>query len=58
MLRYFPLSFVTFCLLLTSVLIPVPRLAAQANERCFPETGLCITGRIREFWEQNGGLPV
>jgi uncharacterized protein YgiM (DUF1202 family) len=58
MLRYFPLSFVTFCLLLTSVLIPVPRLAAQADERCFPETGLCITGRIREFWEQNGGLPV
>ena len=58
MLRYFSLSLVTFFLLLTSVLIPVPRLAAQADERCFPETGLCITGRIREFWEQNGGLPV
>ena len=32
--------------------------AAQSGERCFPETGQCITGGIREFWEQNGGLPV
>lgn len=30
----------------------------SANARCFPETGYCIDGRIREFWEQNGGLPV
>jgi hypothetical protein len=33
-------------------------LRAQTNERCFPETGQCIEGRIREFWEQNGGLAV
>ena len=33
--------------------------AAQAqDQRCFPETGQCIGGRIRQFWEQNGGLPV
>ena len=32
--------------------------AAQTSERCFTETGSCISGRIREFWEQNGGLPV
>jgi hypothetical protein len=32
--------------------------SAQTSERCFAETGLCISGRIREFWEQNGGLPV
>ncbi len=32
--------------------------AAQAAELCFPETGQCISGRIREYWEQNGGLPV
>lgn len=32
--------------------------AAQAGARCFPETGFCISGRIREFWEQNGGLAV
>ena len=31
---------------------------SQTNERCFPETNQCITGRIREFWEQNGGLSV
>ena len=31
---------------------------AQTSERCFPETGFCIAGRVREFWEQNGGLPV
>jgi hypothetical protein len=32
--------------------------AAQADTRCFAETGLCIGGRIREYWEGNGGLPV
>jgi len=31
---------------------------AQTSQRCFSETNLCIEGRIREFWEQNGGLPV
>jgi Cu-Zn family superoxide dismutase len=31
---------------------------AQQNERCFTETSFCISGRIREFWEQNGGLTV
>ena len=33
-------------------------LRAQTDQRCFAETGQCISGRIREFWEQNGGLPV
>ncbi len=28
------------------------------DARCFPETGFCMYGRIREYWEQNGGLPV
>jgi hypothetical protein len=28
------------------------------DEICFSETGFCISGRIREYWEQNGGLPV
>lgn len=31
---------------------------AQSDERCFTETGQCISGRIREFWERNGGLTV
>ncbi|MFV9507272.1 MAG: META domain-containing protein [Oscillochloridaceae bacterium umkhey_bin13] len=49
---------------LLMVLVPMVALvqqrevAAQSGSRCFPETGFCISGRIREFWEQNGGLPV
>jgi hypothetical protein len=31
---------------------------AQTDQRCFAEVEFCISGRIREFWEQNGGLPV
>ncbi len=31
---------------------------AQTNERCFPETGFCISGPIRAYWERNGGLPI
>lgn len=44
-------------LVLVAIVLPADG-AAQADQRCFPETGLCITGRIREFWETNGGLPV
>jgi hypothetical protein len=38
--------------------LPLASVGAQSAERCFPETGFCIAGRIRSFWEQNGGLPV
>jgi hypothetical protein len=38
--------------------LPAQPGAAQVDARCFAETGYCISGRIREFWEQNGGLPV
>src|SRR5215210_706659 len=31
---------------------------AQTEQRCFTETNQCLAGRIREFWEQNGGLAV
>jgi sortase family protein len=31
---------------------------AQAGARCFRETGYCIAGPIRDFWERNGGLMV
>jgi hypothetical protein len=34
------------------------RAAAQSDRRCFPETGYCISGPIRTYWERNGGLPV
>jgi hypothetical protein len=32
--------------------------AAAAPARCFPETGHCIAGSIRSYWERNGGLRV
>jgi hypothetical protein len=35
-----------------------PTPAPTADERCFPETGFCMSGRIREYWETTGGLPV
>ncbi len=31
---------------------------AQAAPRCFPETGYCIAGTLRAYWERNGGLAV
>jgi hypothetical protein len=30
----------------------------QARTRCFPETGYCVSGRILDYWERNGGLAV
>ncbi len=50
-----------YCLILVAVFLlgaHVPAASAQTAERCFLETGYCISGRMREFWEQNGGLPV
>jgi hypothetical protein len=44
--------------LLALVLTAMARPARAADVRCFTETGQCISGRFREFWEQNGGLPV
>lgn len=38
--------------------LPTHAAQAQTDRRCFTETGFCIEGRIREFWEKNGGLPV
>jgi glucose/arabinose dehydrogenase len=47
-------------LLVSSALLAVapPAAGAQTSRRCFTETGFCIEGRIRQFWEQNGGLSV
>jgi phage tail protein X/uncharacterized membrane protein len=40
--------------------IPGPNFNPLNNSggRCFEETGKCIDGAIKEYWEQNGGLPV
>jgi sortase (surface protein transpeptidase) len=46
-------------LLLGLLVLPIaPHAEAQAGRRCFRETGYCISGAIRGFWERNGGLPV
>lgn len=39
-------------------LLPATPAAAQTALRCFPETGYCIEGAFRAYWERNGGLPV
>jgi hypothetical protein len=46
-----------FVAVLVFVLTPIAA-SAQGDQRCFPETNQCISGRIRQFWEQNGGLLV
>lgn len=47
---------IILCFIVAWIMVPVRH--AQATERCFVETGFCISGRIQEYWEQNGGLPV
>src|SRR5690349_2318945 len=40
-----------------AALSPQPT-AAQTSQRCFAETGFCISGSIRTYWERDGGLAV
>src|SRR5215212_4300867 len=42
--------------LLLAALAPIA--AAAPGDRCFPETGECLAGRFREYWDGNGGLAV
>jgi hypothetical protein len=54
-------TFMTSILLALLLLAGLPAAApaaAQTSERCFAETGYCISGPIRAYWERNGGLPV
>ncbi len=51
-------TLIATCLVMLVMLSIQPVVHAQSAERCFVETGYCISGRIREYWEQNGGLPV
>ncbi len=51
-------------MLLVSLTLATPGLplidlaAAAEDEACFPETGFCLRGRFRQFWEQHGGVAV
>jgi hypothetical protein len=49
---------IVFSVLAVMLLVPALPAQAQAGERCFRETGFCISGAIRTYWERNGGLPV
>ncbi|EFO80250.1 hypothetical protein OSCT_1906 [Oscillochloris trichoides DG-6] len=44
-------------LMLVLTLFSVQQVSAQ-DQRCFPETNQCISGPIRTYWEQRGGLPI
>jgi hypothetical protein len=45
--------------LLAAALAPLSaRAAPLQRERCFAETGFCVSGVILDYWERNGGLPV
>lgn len=54
--RRFTLCVLVALLAAVAALAPAP-VAAQ-GERCFSATGYCMTGAIRRFWEENGGLAV
>lgn len=53
-----PRSLLVVLAVVAALLVPHAARTVQAAQRCFPETGFCIDGRFREFWEQNGGLAV
>ncbi|NTU80073.1 MAG: hypothetical protein HGA45_11820 [Chloroflexales bacterium] len=55
MRRLLTLILLTFTAL---TLMPAGATRAQTDARCFPETGNCISGPVRQYWERNGGLPV
>jgi hypothetical protein len=54
--RSLPALIVLLTLALGSALAARP--ASAAGQRCFPETGYCISGVIRSYWERNGGLSI
>jgi uncharacterized protein YkwD len=55
MIRRSPFAILVLALILS--IAPGTPASAQVAERCFPETGLCVSGRFLEYWEANGGLP-
>lgn len=57
MIRKRPLELL-LAVLAVCALVPATVAPAQTDQRCFPETGQCIAGAIRVYWERNGGLAV
>jgi hypothetical protein len=53
------MRYVNFFLMLTAVMLTSAHVQAQEDDLlCFEQTGHCIAGDIREYWQQNGALPV
>ena len=57
-MHYRTMSILALLLALAVGGLGLPASAQAQDARCFPETSQCIGGRFRQFWEQNGGLPV
>ncbi len=53
-----PIIILGLMLALAAPLTLIRPVQADSGERCFAETGYCISGAIRQYWERNGGLPV
>ena len=52
--RVFLLALISFLI----VLFGHSPVHSQSNEKCFPESGHCVSGRILEFWAKNGGAST
>lgn len=50
--------FTAILMLCLSALILPQAVSASNQERCFRETGYCISGPILRYWERNGGLST
>lgn len=49
---------ITLAALLAVVALVLPAAAGAQSSFCFDQTGFCISGPIRAYWERNGGLAV
>jgi len=58
MVRQKSLVLVVAMLALTMLVGILPQRVSAQDSRCFSETGYCISGSIRLYWEQQGGLSV
>jgi hypothetical protein len=53
-----PITILSLILTFLATLIGPQQSFAQTDQRCFSATGFCISGPIRAYWENNGGLAV
>lgn len=51
-------SLLVLLVVLTSSMLNIQPLSAAPRERCFSETGFCVSGAILDYWEKKGGLRV